>query len=391
MRDIAILGSTGSIGTQTLEIIEKRGGFRVRALTASNSVDLMEQQVRKFKPEICCMYNEDAAKELKLRLSDVDVKVTSGMTGLCEAAAIGGSETLTVTAIVGMIGIEPTLAAMDAGCDIALANKETMVCAGHLITSHEWNRSHFIRPIDSEHCAIWQCLECGKKEEIANILLTASGGPFRGMTVEQLKKVTASDALCHPNWAMGKKITIDSATMVNKALEVMEAHWLFDVPVDNIEVVVQPESMIHSAVEYRDGSIVAQIAPPDMRIPIQHALYYPQRLESPLKQRMSLADIGAIHFEKPDNKVLRGLPLGLSAASDGCGMCTVFNAANEFAVAAFLEGKIGFLGIYDIIEECMRTIKAEKEPSLEQIFELKENTRELSLKFISSMKNPSAC
>jgi len=383
MKDIVVLGSTGSIGTQTLEIIERRGGFAVKALAACNSVELMEKQVRKFRPEICCMYDENAAKELKLRLRDIDVKILSGMNGLCETAAYKGNGTLTVTAIVGMIGIEPTLAAMDAGCDIALANKETMVCAGHIITSHEWNRSHFIRPIDSEHCAIWQCLECGKKEEIEKILLTASGGPFRGKSAEELARVTAADALCHPNWAMGKKITIDSATMVNKALEVMEARWLFDVPVEDIEVVVQPESIIHSAVEFKDGSIIAQIAPPDMRIPIQHALYYPQRLESPLN-RKSLAEMGTIHLEKPDMNVLRGLPLGLSAASQGCGMCTVFNAANEFAVAAFLDGKIGFTGIYDIIEECMKTIKAEIEPSLADIFELKESTRELANKLICS-------
>ncbi len=377
MKDIVILGSTGSIGTQTMEILEKHGGYRIKALAADKSVSAMEEQARKYKPEICCMYDGDAAKELKARLSDTPVKVHSGMDGLCETAVCGGADSLVVTAIVGMIGIEPTLAAMDAGCDIALANKETMVCAGHLITSHKWNDSHFIRPIDSEHCAIWQCLECGKKEEVSKILLTASGGPFRGKSRRELENVTAADALCHPNWAMGKKITIDSATMVNKALEVMEARWLFDVPVDNIEVVVQPESIIHSAVEFRDGSIMAQLAPPDMRIPIQHAIYYPERLESPV-EKMSLAKIAAIHLESPAPEVLKGLPLGFRAAHGGSGMCTVFNAANEFAVAAFLEGKISFLKIYDIIEECMRSIPSEKEPSLAKIFELKESTRELT-------------
>ncbi|MCR4720343.1 MAG: 1-deoxy-D-xylulose-5-phosphate reductoisomerase [Lachnospiraceae bacterium] len=384
MKDIVILGSTGSIGTQTTEIIEKRGGYRIKALAAYKSVDIMEEQVRKYKPEICCMFDEASAKELKTRLNDVSVRILTGMEGLCETAVCGGREALVVTAIVGMIGIEPTLAAMDAGCDIALANKETMVCAGHLITSHKWNKSHFIRPIDSEHCAIWQCLECGKKEEVAKILLTASGGPFRGKSRAELQNVTAADALCHPNWSMGKKITIDSATMVNKALEVMEARWLFDIPVEDIEVVIQPESIIHSAVEFKDGSIMAQIAPPDMRIPIQHAIYYPERLESPI-ERMSLAKLGAIHFESPDMEALKGLPLGLKAASKGSGMCTVFNAANESAVATFLSGRISFLEIYDIIEECMRSVKAEKEPSLNNIFEIEKSTRELTESIVSKL------
>ncbi len=383
MKDIIILGSTGSIGIQTMEILEKRGGFRIKALAADKSVKTMEEQVRKFKPEICCMYDVNAAKELRELLRDMPVKVLSGMSGLCETAICGGPGSMVVNAIVRMIGIEPTLAAMDEGCDIALANKETMVCAGHIITSHKWNESHFIRPIDSEHCAIWQCLGCGRKEEISKILLTASGGPFRGKSREDLLKVTAADALCHPNWAMGKKITIDSASMVNKALEVMEARWLFDVPYEDIEVVIQPESIIHSAVEFRDGSIIAQIAPPDMRIPIQHAIYYPDRLESPV-ERMSLAKLGAIRLEAPDMEVLRGLPLGFEAASKGSGVCTVFNAANEFAVAAFLDGKIGFPGIYDIIEECMRTIPASKEPSLTEIFEIRDNTEELACRLISS-------
>ena len=385
MKDIIVLGSTGSIGTQTLEIIEKRGGFRVKALAAYGSVALMEEQVRKFKPDICCMYTESAANDLKGRLGDLDVRIVTGMEGLCEAAVCGGPGSLVVTAIVGMIGIEPTLAAMDTGCDIALANKETMVCAGHLITTHKWNESHFIRPIDSEHSAIWQCLECGKKEEVAKILLTASGGPFRTKTYDELKSATAADALCHPNWAMGKKITIDSATMVNKALEVMEARWLFDVAVDDIEVVIQPDSIIHSAVEFIDGSIMAQLAPPDMRVPIQHALYYPNRLETPLEHRMSLAKLGSIRLEAPDMNVLKGLPLGMEAAKGGSGMCTVFNAANEIAVAAFLEGKIGFLGIYDIIEKCMREIPAEREPSLARIFELKASTFELAQKLVGSI------
>ncbi|MCR5521340.1 MAG: 1-deoxy-D-xylulose-5-phosphate reductoisomerase [Lachnospiraceae bacterium] len=383
MRDIIILGSTGSIGIQTMEILEKRGGFRIKALAADKSVSVMEEQVRKFKPEICCMFDADAAKDLRDRLRDMNVKVLAGMDGLCETAICGGPGALVVNAIVRMIGIEPTLAAMDAGCDLALANKETMVCAGHIITSHKWNETHFIRPIDSEHCAIWQCLECGKKEEIGKILLTASGGPFRGKSRAELEKVTAADALCHPNWAMGKKITIDSASMVNKALEVMEARWLFDVPYEKIEVVIQPESIIHSAVEYRDGSIMAQLAPPDMRIPIQHAIYYPDRPESPV-ERMSLAKLGSIRFESPDMEVLRGLPLGFEAASKGSGMCTVFNAANEFAVAAFLKGKIGFLGIYDIIEECMRTVPSNSEPSLSEIFKIKDNTEEVAERLIAS-------
>ena len=383
MKDLVILGSTGSIGTQTLDIIDKRGGYRIKALAAYGSTALMEEQIRKYKPDVCCMFDENAAKDVSARVKDMPVKVLSGMDGLCETAICGGPGSLVVNAIVGMIGIEPTLAAMDAGCDIALANKETMVCAGHLITAHKWNNSHFIRPIDSEHCAIWQCLECGKKEEIAKILLTASGGPFRGKSRAELEKVTAADALCHPNWAMGKKITIDSATMVNKALEVMEARWLFDVPVENIEVVVQPESIIHSAVEFRDGSIIAHIATPDMRIPIQYALFYPNRPESPVP-RMSLAGLGAIHLEKPDMNVLRGLPLGLEAASNGSGMCTAFNASNEFAVAAFLEGRISFQGIYDIIEECMRTVPAPKEPSLAEIFEIRKNSEELAGRLIAS-------
>ena len=383
MRDLAVLGSTGSIGTQTLDVIEKHGGFRVKGLAALKSVSKMEEQVRRFNPSVCCMYDTEAACDLKERIRDLPVRVLSGMEGLCEVAASAGPGGMTVTAIVGMIGIEPTLAAMDAGCEIALANKETMVCAGHIIRDHKWSRSHFIRPIDSEHGAIWQCLECGKKEEVSKILLTASGGPFRKKTYEELKEMKAGDALAHPNWSMGKKITIDSATMVNKALEVMEAHWLFGAKIEDIEVVIQPESIIHSAVEFKDGSIIAQIAPPDMRIPIQHALYYPERLSSP-SERLDIRRIGELHFEDPADLALKGLPLGLEAARKGPGTCTVFNAANEIAVAAFLEGKTGFTGIYDIIEECMRRIPAEEEPSLSSIFELKERAFKLAKSLIVS-------
>jgi len=369
MRDIIILGSTGSIGTQTIETIEKYGSFKVKGLAAYSNIKMLEEQARRFLPEVVCVYDDKAARELATALSDTCVKVLSGMEGLCELAAMGGKGALVVTAVVGMIGINPTIAAIKSGSDIALANKETLVCAGHIIMKLIKEYGVNLYPIDSEHSAIFQCLNGENKGQIDKILLTASGGPFRHKTKEELEHVKLADALAHPNWSMGKKITVDSSTMVNKALEVMEAKWLFGVDVEDIEVVIQPESIIHSAVAFKDGSVMAQMAYPDMRIPIRYALYYPQRLGVDEK-RLNLFEIGQIHFEKPDTSVLKGLSLGRRAALDGPGLCTVFNAANEAAVNLFLNEKISFLTIYDIIEKCMEGYTHIDSPSVEEILEL---------------------
>lgn len=374
MRNISILGSTGSIGTQTLDIVSKNDDLKVVALSAYGSIKMLEEQIRQYKPKLVCVYCEDKALELRDNIKDLDVKVVSGMDGLIEVATISEAD-IVVTAIVGMIGIQPTMAAIKAGKDIALANKETLVTAGHIIipAAKEYNVS--ILPVDSEHSAIFQCLNGENKREIDKILLTASGGPFRGKKTEELKDVTVEAALKHPNWAMGKKITIDSATMVNKGLEVIEAKWLFDVDFSQVQVVVQPQSLIHSMVQFKDGGIMAQLGTPDMRLPIQYAIYYPERryLDG---QRVDFSKIGSITFEEPDMETFRGLKLAYEAGKCGGSMPTVFNAANEKAVAMFLDKKIKFLDIYEIIEESMKNVKLVNEPSIDQILAVEKETYE---------------
>ncbi len=365
MKKIAILGSTGSIGTQTLEVVRQTGELEVVALAAGSSVEKMEQQIREFHPRLAAMWEETAAKELRERTADLDVKVVSGMEGLLEIAVLPESQVL-VTAIVGMIGIRPTIAAIRAGKDIALANKETLVTAGHIIMPLVKECGVSILPVDSEHSAIFQSLNGEPAGKIEKILLTASGGPFRGKTKVDLEKVQVEDALKHPNWAMGRKITIDSSTMVNKGLEVMEAKWLFGVDLDRIQVVVHPQSVIHSAVQYADGAVIAQLGVPDMKLPIQYALFYPDRRYMPGK-RLDLFELGQLTFEKPDPDTFTGLALAYEAARAGGSMPTVYNAANEKAVALFLDRKIRYLQIPEIIAEAMAHHRRIEEPSVEQI------------------------
>ncbi len=374
MKNISILGSTGSIGTQTLDIVSKNDDLKVVALAAYGNIALLEQQIRQFKPELVCVYDEAKAAELRANITDMNIKVVSGMDGLIETAVIASAD-IVVTAIVGMIGIRPTLAAIQAGKDIALANKETLVTAGHIIMPAAKEYNVKILPVDSEHSAIFQCLngECGR--QIDKILLTASGGPFRGKTTAELKDVTVEQALKHPNWAMGRKITIDSASMVNKGLEVIEAKWLFDVDFSQVQVVVQPQSLIHSMIQFKDGAIMAQLGTPDMRLPIQYALYYPERryLDG---ERVDFAKIAQITFENPDMDTFRGLALAYQAGKKGGSMPTAFNAANERAVAMFLDKKIKFLDIYEIIEESMNNVKFVEAPTLEQILDTEKATYE---------------
>ena len=374
MKHISILGSTGSIGTQTLDIVSKNDDLNVVALAAYGNIELLEKQVREYKPSIVCVYDENKALELRVNIQDLDIKVVSGMDGLIEAAVIEQAD-IVVTAIVGMIGIRPTLAAIKAGKDIALANKETLVTAGHIIMPAAKEHNVSILPVDSEHSAIFQCLNGENSREIDKILLTASGGPFRGKTTEELKNVTVEAALKHPNWAMGRKITIDSASMVNKGLEVIEAKWLFDVDFSQVQVVVQPQSLIHSMIQFKDGAIMAQLGTPDMRLPIQYALYYPERryLDG---ERVDFAKIGQISFENPDMDTFRGLALAYAAGQKGGSMPTAFNAANERAVAMFLDKKIKFLDIYEIIEESMNQVKFIENPTLEQILDTEKATYE---------------
>lgn len=367
MKYIAILGSTGSIGTQTLEVVRAQQDIKVTALSAGDNIDLLEQQIREFKPVLAAVKTEEKAKELALRISDLDIPVLSGMDGLMAVACEEKAEVL-VTAIVGMLGIRPTIAAIEAGKDIALANKETLVTAGHIIMPLAKKCGVRILPVDSEHSAIFQSLN-GEKEhgnKIDKILLTASGGPFRGMTREQLSQVRLEDALKHPNWVMGRKITIDSATLVNKGLEVMEAKWLFDVELDQIQVVVHPQSVIHSMVQYEDGAIIAQLGTPDMKLPIQYALYYPER-RFLRGMRLDFYKLGQMIFEAPDMDTFEGLKFALEAMRRGGNIPTVFNAANEKAVAMFLERRIAFLDIPDIIASAMEEITYIEHPSVEEI------------------------
>lgn len=367
MRKIAILGSTGSIGTQTLEVVRANGDFQVTALAAGSHSAALELQIREFMPELVCVWESAAAADLAVRVADLPVKVVSGMEGLVMAAA-GTDAEIVVTAVVGMVGIRPTLAAMEAGKDIALANKETLVTAGHLIMPLAKEKGVRILPVDSEHSAIFQVLHGQTGNPISRILLTASGGPFRGRKREELVHVSPAEALRHPNWSMGKKITIDSATMVNKGLEVMEAGWLFTVPLSKVEVVVQPQSVIHSMVEFTDGAVLAQLGTPDMKLPIQYALYYPERRYL-MGDRLDFAALGRITFEAPDLENFPGLALAYRAGEIGGTMPTVFNAANEWAVARFLAGQIGFLEIADSIGEAMAAHRVIPHPDLEEILE----------------------
>ncbi|MCU6743607.1 1-deoxy-D-xylulose-5-phosphate reductoisomerase [Suilimivivens aceti] len=367
MKRIGVLGSTGSIGTQTLEIVRNNKDLQVTALAAGTSVTLMEQQIREFLPQLAVMWTEEAARDLKERVADLPVKVLCGMDGLLTLAAMEDMDIL-VTAIVGMIGIRPTIAAISAGKTIALANKETLVTAGHIIMPLAAEKKVPILPVDSEHSAIFQSMNGENRKRVSKILLTASGGPFRGKKREELADITVEDALKHPNWSMGRKITVDSSTLVNKGLEVIEAKWLFNVEPENIQVVVQPQSVIHSMVEYEDGGIMAQLGTPDMKLPIQYALFYPDRRPLPGK-RLDFYEMKSITFEKPDTDTFLGLPLAYRAIHAGGSMPTVFNAANERAVALFLDKKIRFLTIYDLIQGAMENHKVVENPSVEQILE----------------------
>ncbi len=367
MKKIAILGSTGSIGTQALAIVREQKDIEVVALAAGSSIDALERQIREFSPRLACVYDEAKAKELRLKTADVSTEIVSGMEGLLAVAAHRDSEIL-VSAIVGMLGVRPAIAAIREGKKIALANKETLVAAGHLIMPLARECGAAILPVDSEHSAIFQCLQGRGENRVSKILLTASGGPFRGKRREELRGIQAEEALRHPNWSMGRKITIDSSTLVNKGLEVMEAKWLFGVSPDQIEVVVHPQSIIHSAVEYEDGAVIAQLGTPDMRLPIQYALYYPERRPMSAR-RLDLCSLGSLTFEQPDTENFPGLKLAYDAMERGGSMPAVYNAANEKAVALFLDKKIGYLTITEIIESCMEQIPYKDHPSLEEIWE----------------------
>ncbi len=376
MKKIGILGSTGSIGTQALEIIRHhRDEIQVTALAAGGNVDLLEKQVREFAPQVAALWSEKACRELRERIRDLDVRVVCGMDGLLEIAALDGMEAL-VTAVVGMIGVRPTLEAISHGKDILLANKETLVTAGHLLMPMAREQGVSILPVDSEHSAIFQSLNGEKKSRIKKILLTASGGPFRGRKRKELEGMRAEDALRHPNWSMGRKITIDSATLVNKGLEVMEAVWLFGVELSQIQVVVQPQSIIHSMVEYVDGSVIAQLGLPDMKLPIQYALFYPDR--RPMAgTSLDFYELAGITFEKPDMETFRGLALAFDAMKAGGSMPVVYNAANEQAVSLFLDHRISFLEIAEIIEDCMGRHQVVAHPDVEQILEAERWTNEV--------------
>lgn len=367
MKKIAVLGSTGSIGTQTLEIVREQKDIEITALAAGSNEKLLEAQIREFRPKMAALWEEKAARSLQGRVKDLPVKIVSGMEGLLEIARMEETEIL-VTAIVGMLGIRPTIAAIEAGKTIALANKETLVTAGHIIMPLAKEKQAPILPVDSEHSAIFQSLHGEDGNRIQKILLTASGGPFRGRKREELQQVQVEDALKHPNWSMGRKITIDSATMVNKGLEVMEAKWLFDVNPEQIQVVVHPQSVIHSMVEYQDGAVIAQLGTPDMRLPIQYALYYPRR-KSLSGRRLDFYQLSSLTFEEPDLDTFFGLKLAFLAMERGGNIPTAYNVANEKAVALFLERKISFLEIPEIINTCMEQCRFIKQPDVSEILE----------------------
>ena len=374
MKQIAILGSTGSIGTQTLEVVRENGDIQVLAMAAGNNITLLEQQIREFHPKLVAVWSEEKAKELRDRIKDAKTEVMWGMDGLIAVSVYKDVEIL-VTAIVGMIGIRPTIEAIKAGKHIALANKETLVTAGHIIMPLAKEYGVSILPVDSEHSAIFQSLQGNEHKSIHKILLTASGGPFRGKKEEDLLNIKVEDALKHPNWTMGQKITIDSSTMINKGLEVIEAKWLFDVDVDQVQVVVQPQSIIHSMVEYVDGAIMAELGTPDMKLPIQYALYYPERRYLP-GDRLDFWSLGKIDFEKPDMKTFYGLELAYEAGRKGGSLPTVFNAANELAVSKFLNREIKYFEIMEIVEDCMRAHRNIENPTLQQILDTEKATYE---------------
>jgi 1-deoxy-D-xylulose-5-phosphate reductoisomerase len=375
MKNIVLIGSTGSIGTQTLDIVRAhRDELTITALAAGRNVEKMEEQIREFSPLMACLYDESAAADLKERVRDLPVRIVCGMDGLLEEAELAESD-LFLNAVVGMIGIRPTLAAIHAGKTIALANKETLVTAGHLIIPAVKEAGVQLLPVDSEHSAIFQCMNGEPKRRVKKILLTCSGGTFRGKKREELVNMTAKDALKNPNWSMGNKVTIDSASLVNKGLEVMEATWLFGVPASRIEVLVQPQSICHSAVEYVDGSIIAHLASPDMHQPIQYALFWPDRRELDIPE-LDLLSVGDVHFEKPDTDTFRGLPLAYRASEAGGSMPTVFNAANEEAVSLFMKDRIHFLDIYDLIEVAMDEHSVVPNPSLEEVLAVGEEARQ---------------
>ncbi len=372
MKSISVLGSTGSIGTQTLEIVRANEDLSVCALAVMSNIKLLELQTREFMPKCVCVYDDEAAKEFKENIKDLDVEVLTGMDGLIKCATLDKADVV-LTAVVGMIGIRPTIAAIKAGKDIALANKETLVCAGHIIMPLIKEKGVSLLPVDSEHSAIFQSMNGENKSQISRILLTASGGPFRNKKLEELEDVTVKEALAHPNWSMGKKISIDSATMVNKGLEVMEARWLFDVDYDNITVVVHPESIVHSMVEYADGAVIAQLGVPDMKLPIQYALLYPDRRNIDNK-RLNLFEIKNLTFLEPDLDTFKGLELAYKVGKMGGVMPTIYNAANERAVALFLAEKIKFNDIFRIIEKCIEHFDNTDNPDIETILNAEQAT-----------------
>ena len=376
---LCILGSTGSIGTQTLDIVSQNpDDLQVVAMSCGKNIDLFEKQVRKYKPGLVSVGTEELAMDLKTRLNDMDITIEYGMDGLISVATCNEADTV-VTAVVGMIGVQPTIAAINAGKTIALANKETLVTAGHIIMPLAKEKGVSILPVDSEHSAIFQSLNGERHNKISKILLTASGGPFRGKTLEELENVKLEDALKHPNWSMGAKITIDSATMINKGLEVMEAKWLFDVNLNQVEVVVHPQSILHSAVEFMDGAVIGQMGTPDMRLPILYALFYPNR-KTLYAESLDLFKVGTLTFEKPDLETFYGLSLAYDAMEAGGNVPTVFNAANERAVAKFLNNKIKFIEIPEIVSEAMINVEFMENPSIEQVLE----TEKLTYEFIES-------
>ncbi len=372
MKCISVLGSTGSIGTQTLEVVRNNKELKICALAAGHNIDLLEKQIREFLPRTVCVWEEEKAKELAIRVKDISVAIVSGMDGLITCATEKDAE-IVLTAMVGMIGIRPTIEAIRAGKDIALANKETLVTAGHLIMPLVKEYGVKLLPVDSEHSAIFQALNGEQGNTISKIILTASGGPFRGKEKKDLVKVQLEDALKHPNWSMGKKITIDSSTMVNKGLEVMEAKWLFDVELDKIQVVIQPQSVIHSAVEFEDGGIIAQMGTPDMKLPIQYALFYPNRRFLG-GSRVNFFELGMLTFEKPDMNTFSGLRLAYQAAKQGGSMPTVYNAANELAVSKFLNRQIKYLEITELIEAAMNHHKIVQNPTVSGILNIENET-----------------
>ena len=375
MKKIAILGSTGSIGRQTLDVAREQKDIEVTALCARKSVDLIESQIREFRPKTAVMWDEDAAKDLRVRVKDLDVKVLCGMDGILEVASMEGYDYF-VTAIMGMVGVRPTVAAIESGKKIALANKETLVTAGHIIMKLAAEKGVPILPVDSEHSAIFQSLNGEKGNKIAKIWLTASGGPFRGKKAKDLENVTPQDALRHPTWAMGRKITIDSSTLVNKGLEVIEAKWLFDVDPSQIQVLVHPQSVIHSMVEYEDGAIIAELGVPDMRLPIQYALYYPKR--RPMGgDKMDFYKLGQMTFEKPDMETFPALKLAYDAIGKGGNLPTVFNAADELAVQAFLNGKVSYPEITQMIQHSMESCRFIENPTIDEVFETEKEVQEL--------------